>query len=730
MTLTLDALSDDELAALIANTADSIVADGAVDLDFDPLPQQRKALDSPADLVLYGGAAGGGKTFLGLAMLRLYQKNGIFFRRTYPELEASAVQDSRALFGSADKDYNGSKHLWEFGDGCRIKFSHLEREDDVFSHQSAQYDGIVFDEVTHFSESQFVYMLSRLRNPKHPNLRKRILCCTNPGGPGNDWVMRWWADWLDKDAIDPAQPGEVRHYVRIEGRDRRVDGPGWHTVEGERLMAMSRTFIPAKISDNPYLEDDYAAKLQALPEPYRSQLLEGDWQAGLVDDAYQVIPTAWIRAAMERGRGYVWPTTTPDAVGVDVARGGEDSTVINSRWGDVFGPLTVKPGRETPDGASVEGLAVEAVRGHRGVPINIDVIGWGASPHDSLKAAGYNVEGVNFAHKSRLTAVNEQYQFINLRAECWWRMREALDPQNGRSVVLPDDPELLADLKAPRFEVRANGLKIESKEDIRERIGRSPDRGDAVVLANYRRELPGKPLFPGLAPSIHKPAYEPRVRWDEPSGAWLLDYPHMLGLDPMPGVLLRSAWVDRYGESVCLWAHWSADRVLIQFDALRIGGGVDYETFVKRVAERSHDDRGARHVYRVNAVSGPMPRAGSHDAHMANLMARALDRFEPRVDERGKLRKRGERHERPKLVEPARLRGAMGLDWVTRALEGARTSEGDMLLVWSDDVFQAMQDARRTPAKFDADPDADEPQEPVGGAVVRCLQMMGVGLGI
>ena len=75
--------------------------------------------------------------------------------------------------------------------------------------------------------------------------------------------------------------------------------------------------------------------------------------------------------------------------------------------------------------------------------------------------------------------------FINLRAECYWRVRELLDPSSGREAVLPNDPELLGDLSSPRWSMQTNGIKIESKEDIKQRIGRSPDCGDAVTLAYY-----------------------------------------------------------------------------------------------------------------------------------------------------------------------------------------------------------------------------------------------------
>jgi len=118
------------------------------------------------------------------------------------------------------------------------------------------------------------------------------------------------------------------------------------------------------------------------------------------------------------------------------------------------------------------------------VPVNIDVIGIGASAYDTARTHGLNAVEINWANASHAFDKSGTLQFVNKRAEHWWKFREALDPHSGNDLALPPDPELLADLTAPRWESQRNGIKIESKEDLKKRIGRSPDCGDAVVMAN------------------------------------------------------------------------------------------------------------------------------------------------------------------------------------------------------------------------------------------------------
>ncbi len=233
------------------------------------------------------------------------------------------------------------------------------------------------------------------------------------------------------------------------------------------------------------------SQLQALPEPLRSQMLFGDFTVGVVDDPWQVIPTDWVRAAQQRWKERTRPDVPLSAMGVDVARGGDDQTVTCRRFDTWFGELHKKAGIETPNGDSVKAMVLVDLGGETDAMINVDVIGVGSSAYDSLAnhemegGAYLSVQGVNFAESSNARDRSGMLPMRNVRAEAYWGFREALDPVKGDDLALPDDPELLADLCAPRWRLSASGVQIESKDDIKARLGRSPDCGDAVVLAHY-----------------------------------------------------------------------------------------------------------------------------------------------------------------------------------------------------------------------------------------------------
>jgi hypothetical protein len=236
-----------------------------------------------------------------------------------------------------------------------------------------------------------------------------------------------------------------------------------------------------------------------LPEPYRSQLKRGDWNIGSRDHDWQVIPTAWVEAAQAR-----WTEKRPDVpmsqLGIDVARGGKDSTVLVPRYAHWFAEPLKYPGTATPDGfAIVQYVATMSNQGEgnvghalpSGVPIAIDIIGVGSSPADILAANSFNVVPMNGAEGSDATDVTGKLRFANKRAEWWWKLREALDPNSSEQLALPPGGEVLADLTAPRWSMKARGIQLEDKDDIRERLGRSPDVGDTIVYAYAQNYPPG-----------------------------------------------------------------------------------------------------------------------------------------------------------------------------------------------------------------------------------------------
>lgn len=451
---------------------------------WTPLPgPQMRAYLSQADELFYGGSAGGGKSDLLLGLASTAHDRSVIFRREYRQLRG-LVDRSRELFADAGH-FNGQDLVWRGLAGDRqVEFGAVQFLDDVRAWQGRPHDLKCFDELSNFLEGQYRFLIAWNRTTR-PGQRCRVVSAGNPPTtPEGRWVVEHWAPWLDVHHPNPAEPGELRWFAVIDRRDVEVpDGTPFEHL-GETIRPRSRTFIPARLEDNPYLErTGYRATLQAMPEPLRSQMLYGDFSIGLDDDPWQVIPTAWVRAAQTRWQERPQPTTALSAIGMDVARGGADKTVLARRHGTWFAALEKHDGTSTPDGVVAAALVLRALDNR--ATINVDAIGVGASVYDQLRARTPRVEAVIFSAGAPGRDRANVLDFANLRAYAYWALRDALDPATGDDLALPPDPELLADLCAPRWSMRTTGVLVESKEDIVKRLGRSPDCGDAVVLAHY-----------------------------------------------------------------------------------------------------------------------------------------------------------------------------------------------------------------------------------------------------
>jgi hypothetical protein len=446
---------------------------------------QTDAYYSKADIVGYGGAAGGGKTDLevGLALTEhsrsiIYRKEGTQLQGIYDRIEE--------IVGNRD-GFNSQSKVWRM-DGRIVEFGGLANPQDHKKYQGRPHDLKCFDEATEIPEYMVRFLMGWKRS-SDPNQRCRVLMAFNPPTTSEGrWVIKFFAPWLDPKHPNPAKPGELRWYTTIGGEDKELESGDLVEVDGEMVQPISRTFIPAKVEDNVYyMESGYKATLQSLPEPLRSQMLKGDFAAGMEEDPWQVIPESWVEQAMQR-----WEPLTQkvpmDSMGVDVARGGKDKTIISPRHGNWFAPLIEYPGTETPDGPVTAGLVIKERRDK--APVHIDVIGWGSSPYDFLKENGVQAIPVNGAEAAKTPeglpelSREGELRFYNVRSMVIWRMRESLDPANGELIALPNDPELKADLCAPKWSFTKQGIKVESKEDIIERLQHSPDKGDAVCYAN------------------------------------------------------------------------------------------------------------------------------------------------------------------------------------------------------------------------------------------------------
>lgn len=451
---------------------------------WKPLPgPQTMAFESEADIVGYGGAAGGGKTDLACGKALRRHRNSMILRREATQL--TGVIDRLTQLLSTREGYNGQAKIWRLKDR-QLEFGSIPHPGDETKYQGRPHDFLVFDEAANFLEHQVRFLLGWLRTTD-PNQRCQALLTFNPPTSAEgQWVIPFFAPWLDRNHPNPAKPGELRWFATIDGKDIEVESGATFTHGDETVKPMSRTFIPSRVTDNPYLMGTgYMATLQGLPEPLRSQMLNGDFHAGLEDDPFQVIPSAWVEAAMVR---WAKPARLDpmDSLGVDVARGGKDNTVIARRHGMWFDEPLAYPGKETPDGPSTAGLVMSAMRDK--APIHIDVIGVGSAPYDFLKDAGQHVLGVNVAESATEMDQSGLLSFYNLRTQLWWKMREALDPAQNTGIVLPNDSRLKADLCAPKWRLRGAKILVESRDDIMGRTGRSPDFASAYIMALIQTE--------------------------------------------------------------------------------------------------------------------------------------------------------------------------------------------------------------------------------------------------
>jgi hypothetical protein len=394
------------------------------------------------------------------------------------------VERSRQILEGHGRLNENTKIWRDLPGGRRIQFGGCQHEHDKHNYDGQPKDLLVFDEAPQFLETQVVHISAWART-ENPNQRVLVLLTGNPPTTADgEWIIQRYAAWLDPTHPNPAVPGELRWYAMVGGKEvERPDGEPFEQ-DGELIQPRSRTFIPARVDDNPYYRDSgYKAQLQALPEPLRSQLLYGDFSVGVDDDPWQVIPTEWVRAAQARWTERHYERI--DSIGVDVARGGKDNTVIAKRVGHWVAPLVVEPGTATPDGPAVASIVAREAVGNGDPVVNVDVIGVGSSVVDHLRTGYQHIHtvGVNVAEKSEKHDKSGKLGFFNKRSELYWTFRELLDPASGMDIELPDDRRLFVDLCAARWTVTPRGIKVESKDDIYDRIHRSTDFGDAVLLA-------------------------------------------------------------------------------------------------------------------------------------------------------------------------------------------------------------------------------------------------------
>lgn len=454
---------------------------------------QLEAFLSEADLLLYGGAAGGGKTDLLCGLALTEHKRSVIFRRQANDLDGFWERLIQLCPFPRHKDSNKKKLTTT--DARLVECGHLDAPGSELSWQGRPHDLIGFDEGAQLTAYKVKFVLGWLRSTDVERCRA-VIASNPPIGADGSWLIEWFAPWLDPMYPNPARPGELRWAVAVgdanEIKSVWCDGPQPIMIDGEEYEPLSRTFIPSKLDDNPYLRDtNYRAQINSMPEPLRSQLLKGDFLAGGQDHEWQVIPSDWVRQAQDCWLGR--PKTRMRAIGVDVAQGGPDNTTLAALHdgpdGDPthFDEVDKSAGKDTPDGPVVAGLILKKRRD--GAAIGIDTTGgWGGSARDHLKTHN-DITAIPIVFSSTGEGIDNwtKLGYFNLRAKIYWEFRNALDPENGSEIILPPGARILAQLTAPRWTPKSGKILIESKEDIRKRLGSSTDDADAIVIAWYIR---------------------------------------------------------------------------------------------------------------------------------------------------------------------------------------------------------------------------------------------------
>jgi Terminase large subunit, T4likevirus-type, N-terminal len=467
---------------------------------------QLQAYYSEADLLLFGGAAGGGKTDLLCGVALTEHTNSVIFRKQSTDLRG--IEDRILELAGTRDGWNGQLKTFRWH-GKLIELGYLAAPGSEESWRGRAHDFIGFDEGAQLSKNKVRFVLGWLRSV-NPKQRRRAIIGSNPptGGEG-EWLIEWFAPWLDPKYPNPAIQGELRWAATAPDRDGAtvwlpdgrpivfLEGVAWRSATDEEIAQgdanpdvvkpQTRTFIQSLLRNNPYLANTgYRAQIQSLPEPLRSQLLNGDFVVGREDHEWQVIPTAWVKAAQERWKPQPPAGAQMTAIGVDVAQGGADRTVLAPRFGPWFSPLVERPGILTPTGSHVAALVVEVRRNNATIIVDMGG-GYGGAAKQRLNDNDIEVMPYNGANSSNERSKDRQLPFANKRAEVHWRFREALDPDQdgGSPIALPPDPQVLGDLTAPRWKLTARGIQIEEKLELKkpERLGRSPDKGDAIVTA-------------------------------------------------------------------------------------------------------------------------------------------------------------------------------------------------------------------------------------------------------
>lgn len=430
-----------------------------------------KALRSEKFLyMLYGGAVQSGKTSIALTSLILLcrifpQSRWAVVRKDGPSLTRNTIPSFNLLRPAGFIAAPNGKGVAKCSNGSEIIFfpESLDRDPDYDRWKGLMVNGFVLEEANELDERTFTKAIERAGSWKCQGKRQPAPYILLTCNPARNWVMtRFYLPWKKQQLKPP-------YY-----------------------------FQRALPADNPHLSLTYREGLKNLPPDAYKRFVQGDWD--VLDDPQQLISFDWLVASSTVAR-----VAGPRHMGVDVARFGDDFSCIAEREGNALVALERHHGLDTQTfGARVcQRIHDTATSPER---TRIDVIGLGAGAVDYCRAQGFKVQEFNASNNAPTDDEFPSLKFKNKRSWAWWKLREAL--RKGQVCVdIEETSRLFQDLASPRYRISGDRLvEIESKDDMKKRLGRSPDEGDAVVMA--WAESPGDVL-----PSISLPGKDIASHW-------------------------------------------------------------------------------------------------------------------------------------------------------------------------------------------------------------------------
>lgn len=403
-----------------------------IQLKYKPTPRQILFHTASELYTLFGGAYGGGKSAAlcneAIQLSLDYPRNvGYLCRHELSSFRRSTLMTLEEFLPQGIiAQHHGTESYYRLLNGSIIFYGGLGDDQGAIDRlKSMNLGWFGIDQAEETSESHFFLLASRLRLVL-PGIKRRGLMTANPA-PG----------WVKARFIEQKLPDHI--------------------------------FIKSLPKDNPFLPPDYESKLRELyPEELVKQLLEGDWdalEAGNFLFKYKDIKNAIEREIKDEDKIKV--------LGVDLARFGDDNSVVIIREGKTV--IWIEQWAKT-DLMTSTGKIVNLIQRFSPDAVNIDVIGIGAGVVDRLKEQKFRVNGVNVAESA-----SDKLKYANIRAEAYWQLADRF--QKGE-IAIPDDLELLAQTSSIKYKFDSHGrLQIESKEEMKKRGMKSPDKTDALVLA-------------------------------------------------------------------------------------------------------------------------------------------------------------------------------------------------------------------------------------------------------